>query len=76
MVLPWAHCDVVGEDQQLGLGVDLGPSDRIRAWWPMRASVLVGAGLDDDPALEHAARLVVDDALGQLAGDPVDAASG
>jgi hypothetical protein len=38
----------------------------------MRASVW--SALDDDPALEHAPRLAVNDALGQLAGDAAETA--
>jgi hypothetical protein len=68
--------DVVGEDQQLGLGVDLGLVRQDQGVVAHAGVGLVGAGLDDDPALEHAARLVVDHALGQLAGGPVDAAVG
>ena len=68
--------DVVGEDLQLRLGVHLGPvgeDQRVVAHPGVRA---VGAGLDDDAALEHATRLVGDHALGQLVGGAVDALVG
>ena len=58
---------VVGEDLKLGLGIEL---RRLREQQRLRHLLAVGllrVGRDDDLALEHAARLVVEHGLEQLA---------
>ncbi len=58
---------VVGENLKLGLGIELG---RLRQQQRLRHLLAVGllrAGRNDDLALEHAARLVVEHGLEQLA---------
>ena len=66
--------DVVGEDQQLGLGVDLGPVGKDQGMVAHTGLGPVRARLDHDAALEHAPSLIAHDALGQLGGGPVVAA--
>ena len=58
---------VVGEDLKLGLGIELGQFGQQQRAGHLLAVGLLRAGRDDDLALEHAARLVVEHALEQLA---------
>ena len=58
---------VVGEDLELRLGIELGRLGEQQRLRHLLAVGLLRAGRDDDLALEHAARLVVEHALEQLA---------
>ncbi|MNE27777.1 hypothetical protein D3C80_1211980 [compost metagenome] len=62
---------LVGVDDQLGLHVDLAALGRDQAVMAHAGVGVVGALLDQDLALEDAARLVTDHALDQLAGRAV-----
>ena len=58
---------VVGENLKLRLRIELGRLGKKQRPRHLLAVGFLGAGRDDDLALEHAARLVVENALEQLA---------
>ena len=58
---------VVGEDLELGLGIELGRLGEQERLGHLLAVGLLRVGRDDDLALEHAARLAVEHGLEQLA---------
>src|SRR5581483_3873199 len=62
-----AALDVVGEDLELGLGVDGGPGAQQQISVELVGVGLVGARPDADAAEEHAVRAVVEYALEDLA---------
>ena len=59
--------DVVGVDLELGLGIELGVRRQHQHLRHLLAVGLLRVGAHDDLALEHAARVVVEHALEQLA---------